>query len=272
MLAVAPISFDIATMDMFLPICSGGTLVIADRADAVDPYLLTHLLTEHDITCMQATPATWRMMVTSGWHGKKNLKMISGGEALPRELANDLIRLGGELWNCYGPTETTIYSAVLRIKSEPGIVPVGPPMPNTTFYVMDKMGRPLPPGVPGELYIGGRGVSSGYVARPELTAQRFVPDRFGSDPGGLLFCTGDLVRLVDGNEFEFFGRLDHQVKLRGFRIELGEIESVLRSHPSITDAVVVLREDIAGEPRLVAYVICPGSQIGAVELRECKLA
>jgi amino acid adenylation domain-containing protein len=268
MLAVAPISFDIATMDMFLPICTGGTLVIADRADAVDPFRLSHLLTEHDITCMQATPATWRMLVTSGWQGKKNLKMISGGEALPRELASNLLRLGGELWNCYGPTETTIYSAVLEIKLEAGIVPVGPPMPNTTFYVMDKLGQPLPPGVPGELYIGGKGVSPGYVARPELTAQRFVPDRFGPDPNAQLFCTGDLVRLVNGNEFEFFGRLDHQVKLRGFRIELGEIESVLRSHASITDAVVVLREDIPGEPRLVAYIICPGAQVGAVDLRE----
>ena len=268
MLAVAPISFDIATMDMFLPVCVGGTLFIADRADAVDPFRLTHLIAEHDITCMQATPATWRMLVTSGWHGKKNLKMISGGEALPRELANDLIRLGEELWNCYGPTETTIYSAVIRIKPESGIVPVGPPMPNTTFYVMDKLGKPLPPGVPGELYIGGKGVSPGYVARPELTAQRFVPDRFGSDPFGQLFCTGDLVRLVNGDEFEFFGRLDHQVKLRGFRIELGEIESVLRTHPSIKDAVVVLREDIAGEPRLVAYLVCPGPQVGAAELRE----
>lgn len=266
-LAVAPISFDIATMDMFLPICSGGTLVIADRADAVDPYRLAHLLTDHQITCMQATPATWRMLVTSGWQGKKNLKMISGGEALPRELANDLIRLGGELWNCYGPTETTIYSAVLKIESQPGIVPVGPPMSNTTFYVMDKMGQPLPPGVPGELYIGGKGVSPGYVARPELTAQRFVPDRFGPDPNGYLFCTGDLVRLVNGNEFEFFGRLDHQVKLRGFRIELGEIESVLRSHPSITDAVVVLREDNAGEPRLVAYIISGDLKVGALDLR-----
>ena len=267
-LAVAPISFDIATMDMFLPICSGATLIIAERSDAVDPFRLSHLIAEHNITCMQATPATWRMLVSSGWTGKKDLKMISGGEALPRELANHLIRLGGELWNCYGPTETTIYSAVLRVQNEPGIVPVGPPMANTAFYVMDRAGKPLPPGVLGELYIGGAGVSPGYVARPELNAERFLQDPMSSNPADRVFCTGDLVRLVNGNVFEFFGRLDHQVKLRGFRIELGEIESNLRSHESIRDAVVVLREDVPGEPRLVAYIICPGPTVGAVGIRE----
>ncbi len=270
-LAVAPISFDIATMDMFLPICSGGTLVIASRQDAVDPFRLAHLIKEHDITCMQATPVTWRMLVTSGWPGKRNLKMISGGEALPRELANDLLERGGELWNCYGPTETTIYSGVLRIQPEAGIVPVGPPIANTSFYVLDKGGQLLPPGVPGELFIGGLGVSPGYVARPELTAERFVPDRFASDPStstGSLFATGDLVRIVNGNQFEFYGRLDHQVKLRGFRIELGEIESVLRTHPAISDAVVVLREDLPGEPRLVAYVIGSEPPLAAAEIRE----
>jgi amino acid adenylation domain-containing protein len=266
-LAVAPISFDIATMDMFLPICSGGTLILASREDAVDPYRLARLLKEHDITFMQATPATWRMLVASGWIGKKNIKMITGGEAIARELANDLIRLGGELWNCYGPTETAIYSGVIRVKEGSGIVPVGGPIANTTFYVMDRAGYPLPPGVPGELYIGGVGVSPGYVARPELTAERFVPEIFGVEAGRSVFCTGDLVRIVNGNEFEFFGRLDHQVKLRGFRIELGEIETVLRSHPSLSDAVVVLREDIPGEPRLVAYVISE-EQVVAADLRD----
>ncbi len=267
-LAVAPISFDIATMDMFLPLCSGGTLVIASREDAVDPYRLAQLLKEHDITCLQATPATWRMLVSSGWNGKRNLKMISGGEALPRELANSLIRLGGELWNCYGPTETTIYSGVIRIEAGRGIVPVGPPIANTSFYVLDTAGHLVPPGVAGELCIGGVGVSPGYVARPDLTKQRFIPDRFASEEGGWLFKTGDLVRIVNGNQFEFFGRLDHQVKLRGFRIELGEIESVLRTHPSINDAAVILREDIPGEPRLVAYVICQNGPVGAAPLRE----
>ena len=267
-LAVAPISFDIATMDMFLPLCSGGQLVLASRQDAVDPNQLARLINKHEITLLQATPATWRMLVASGWKGSRKLKMISGGEALPRELANSLVRLGDELWNCYGPTETTIYSAVVRIFAGSGFVPVGPPMPNTSFYVMDQAGHPLPPGVPGELYIGGIGVSPGYVARPELTEQRFVPDAFGDQPGKTIFRTGDLVRLAPGNVLEFFGRLDHQVKLRGFRIELGEIESTLRSHPSLSDAVVILREDVPGEPRLVAYVIPNRKEVDAAELRE----
>jgi amino acid adenylation domain-containing protein len=269
-LAVAPISFDIATMDMFLPICSGGTLVIASRHDAVDPYRLAELLKDHDITCMQATPATWRLLITSGWSGKRNLKIISGGEALPRELANELLRRCSQLWNCYGPTETTIYSSVIRLEPDSGPVPIGPPIANTTLYVLDKAGNLVPPGVPGELYIGGCGVSPGYVARPELTEKRFVPDRFAPMHGTActLFATGDLVRLMHGSRFEFFGRLDHQVKLRGFRIELGEIEAILRTHPSVTDAVVTLREDLPGEPRLVAYVICPKSPVSAAALRE----
>ena len=274
-LAVAPISFDIATMDMFLPICSGGTLVIADRKDALDPYRLAQLIKDHDITFMQATPATWRMMIGSGWTGKRNLKMISGGEALPRELANDLLGRGGELWNCYGPTETAIYSGVIQIHREGGIVPLGPPIANTAFYILDKAGNLLPHGVAGELYIGGIGVSPGYINRPELNEQRFVPDRFTSEPlpaqgesPRLLFATGDMARIVNGNQLEFFGRLDYQVKLRGFRIELGEIESILRAHPAISDAVVVLREDIPGEPRLVAYVIFDGAPLAASALRE----
>ena len=266
-LAVAPISFDIATMDMFLPMATGGTLIVASRTDSVDPYRLAQLIEDHNVTCMQATPVTWRMLITSGWTGKPGLKMISGGEALPREQANDLIRVGGELWNCYGPTETTIYSAVLRIEAGSGIVPVGPPMANTSFYVMDAAGHPVPPGVPGELYIGGQGVSTGYVARPELTAERFVADRFGPDPKATVFRTGDLVRLTKDNYFEFFGRLDHQVKLRGFRIELGEIESTLRSHSAIADAVAILREDIPGEPRLVAYIVPKGRVADYEELR-----
>ena len=269
-LAVAPISFDIATMDMFLPICSGGTLVIASRHDSLNPYHLAQLIKRHDITFMQGTPATWRMLVAFGWSGKRNLKMISGGEALSRELANDLLDRGQELWNCYGPTETTIWSGLIRVKRESGVVPLGPPIANTAFYVMDKSGHLLPPGFAGELYIGGVGVSPGYVARPELTAQRFVPDPFGdssNDSNGLLFATGDIVRIIRGDQLEFLGRLDHQVKLRGFRVELGEIESIMRTHPSVTDAVVVLREDVPGDPRLVAYILCSDPHVGAAALR-----
>ncbi len=271
MLAVAPISFDIATMDMFLPLCAGGTVVIATRQDGWDPHRLKRLIREHDITCLQATPATWRMIVSSGWSGNRNLKMISGGEPLSRELANELICLGGELWNCYGPTETTIYSSVIRIQHGSDIVPLGPPLPNTRFYVMDPAGNLLPPGFAGELYIGGVCVSPGYVARPEETARRFVPDQLASPVDtstGSLFATGDLVQIVHGNRFQFFGRLDDQLKLHGFRVEPAEIECVLLTHPSVKDAAVILREDSPGDPRLAAYIIYSDSPVSRTALRE----
>lgn len=269
LLAITTISFDIATMDMLMPLASGATLVIADRFAAGDAFELARLLKENEITLMQATPFTWRLLVNSEWQGKADLRMISGGEALPRDLANQLLALGEELWNCYGPTETTIYSGAIRLEGEGGIVPIGPPVANTSFYVVDEAGRPLPPGVPGELCIGGVGVSSGYLERQELTARRFMRDSFSSEPEAMLFRTGDLVRVLDCQELEFMGRLDHQVKLRGYRIELAEIESVLRSCPAIENAAVILREDIAGEPRLVAYVtLANGDQLQAKEIRK----
>ncbi|HEY4051798.1 MAG TPA: amino acid adenylation domain-containing protein, partial [Acidobacteriaceae bacterium] len=252
MLALATISFDMSVLDMFLPLVAGGTVVVADRHAASDPERLAKLLETHKITVLQTTPVTWRLLASSGWYGKRDLKMLSGGEALPRQLAEQLLQLGGDLWNCYGPTETTVYSSNLRIAHGDGIVHVAPPMANTTFYVMDEAGNPLPEGVAGELYIGGAGVSRGYLERPELNEERFVADPF--DPSEKIFRTGDLARIVDRGELELFGRLDHQVKLRGYRIELGEIESVMRTHPAVSNAVVVLRKDVSDEPMLVAYV------------------
>ncbi len=268
LLAVSPISFDIATMEMFLPLVAGGTLVVGDRFLAADPLRLAAAIKRFDITCQQATPITWRLLVSSGWEGKRDLKVITGGEALPRDLANQVARLVAELWNCYGPTETTIWSGALRIQSEEGVVPVGPPIANTRFYVLDETGRLLPPGVPGELYIGGTGVGAGYLDRPQLTRQRFLPDPFAPVQGARMFRTGDLVRLINGNEFEFFGRLDHQVKLRGYRIELGEIESVLRTFPGIADAVAALWDSGPGEPYLVAYVTVDHSQPDLRQVRD----
>jgi amino acid adenylation domain-containing protein len=272
LLAVAPISFDAATMEMFLPLVAGGTLVVGDRFIAADPLRLAETIKRLDITVQQATPITWRLLASSGWEGKHDLKVITGGEALPRDLANHLLRLVAELWNCYGPTETTIWSGALRIQSEQRAVPVGPPIANTTFYVLDETGRLLPPGVPGELYIGGIGVGAGYLDRPQLTMQRFLPDPFRALPGSRMFKTGDLVRLINGNEFEFFGRLDHQVKLHGYRIELGEIESVLRTLPGIVDAVAALCESGPGEPYLVAYVTVSTRQpdMGQPDLRQVR--
>jgi thioesterase domain-containing protein/acyl carrier protein len=249
---------------------AGGTLVVADRLISADPLRLAAMLERFEITVLQATPVTWRLLASSGWKGKRHLKMICGGEALSRDLADQLLCLGGELWNCYGPTETTIWSGALRVQSQPGVVTVGPPIANTTFYVLDDLGRLLPPGVPGELFIGGIGVSPGYVDRPELTQQRFLPDPYAPLPGARMFKTGDLVRLVNTNEFEFFGRLDHQVKLRGYRIELGEIESVLRTFPGIENAVAVLWDRGPGEPYLAAYVTVNHEKTHQPDLRQVR--
>jgi amino acid adenylation domain-containing protein len=268
LLAIAPISFDIATMEMFLPLVAGGTLVVGDRFIAADPLRLAAAFKRFEITFQEASPVTWRLLVSSGWEGKHDLRVITGGEALPRDLANQLQCLVAELWNGYGPTETTIWSGALRIQTEEGVVPVGPPIANTTFYVLDETGRLLPPGVPGELYIGGVGVAAGYLDRPQLTMQRFLPDPFVPAPDSRMFRTGDLVRLINGNEFEFFGRLDHQVKLRGYRIELGEIESVLRTFPGIADAVAALCESGPGEPYLIAYVTVKQEQPDLRQVRD----
>ena len=260
MLGVATISFDIALMDMFLPLASGATLVVAAEDDTKEPVRLAQLLERERITCMQATPATWRMLMASGWAGKPGLKMLSGGETLPRDLADALIRRDGdeygELWNSYGPTETTIYSSFFRVEDGSGAVPIGPPTANTKFYIADPAGNLLPPDVAGELYIGGDGVALGYFERDQLTAAKFIDDPWSVETTQKLFRTGDAARVREDGALDFFGRLDSQVKLRGYRIELGEIESILRSHASVRDAAVVLREDAPGEPWLVAYVVC----------------
>jgi amino acid adenylation domain-containing protein len=263
LLALATISFDIALMDMFLPIASGATLVVASEPDTRDPARISRLLEQESITFMQATPATWRMLVASGWKGKKGLRMLSGGEALPRDLAESLLHTdghqgdsdAGELWNSYGPTETTIYSSFTRVRSGSGPVPIGPPLANTTFYIGDPAGNLLPPEVAGELYIGGDGVALGYYERPQLNSTKFIVNPWTENSKQRLFRTGDAACIREDGLVDFYGRLDSQVKLRGYRIELGEIESVLRTHPAVKDAAVVLREDVEGEPWLVAYLI-----------------
>ena len=178
---------------------------------------------------MQATPATWRLLLDAGWTGSAQLKVLCGGEALPRELAQQLLARAAAVWNLYGPTETTIWSAVSKVEPGDGPVPIGRPIANTQLYLLDRHLQPVPIGVPGELYIGGAGVARGYLNRPELTAEQFIPHPFSDEPGARLYKTGDLARYLPDGNLEFLGRLDHQVKLRGFRIELGEIEAVLSS-------------------------------------------
>jgi len=264
LLGVTTISFDISILELLLPLTTGAQLSVATREQAFDAAELKRLLQAQDITLMQATPTTWRMLVESGWEGKSNLRILCGGEALTSDLARKLLPRCAELWNMYGPTETTIWSSIDRVTSSERIS-LGAPIANTQFFVVHEQGQPVATGESGELWIGGEGVACGYLNRPELTAEKFIPDRFSSLPGARLYRTGDEVRLRPDGSLEFIGRLDHQVKLNGFRIELGEIESNLAAIGGISQAVVLLREDRPGERRLVAYYT------GSAELSSSQL-
>src|SRR5258708_37657771 len=256
LLAVTSISFDIAALELYLPWSHGAQMVVAGRRDSIDPHELQQLIKEHGATIMQATPATWRALLNAQWKPPAGLKILCGGEALPADLAVRLAEQGESLWNLYGPTETTIWSACVEIERDAADATVhasiGRPIANTQIYLLDEYGEPVPVGAVGEIYIGGAGVARGYLNRPDLTAERFVGDPFGGTEGRM-YKTGDVARyLADGN-IEFLGRNDRQVKIRGFRIELGEIEARLAEHPAVGEAVWSGGEDTAGEKRLVAY-------------------
>lgn len=252
LLAVTTFSFDIAGLELYLPLVSGAQVVIAPRSAVFDGNALAKLIHASQITVMQATPATWRLLLESGWHGTPGLKILCGGEALTSDLADHLLATGAEVWNLYGPTETTIWSTLQRVTSQDTHVSIGRPIANTQVHVLDEYGQPVPPGVAGELCIGGDGLARGYLHREQLTAERFISSPFHD--GKRLYRTGDLARrLLDGS-LEYIGRVDHQVKLRGFRVELGEIEAALERQRDITQGVVVLREDKAGDQQLTAYI------------------
>jgi len=255
LLAVTTVSFDIAGLELFLPIYVGGEVVISQTP--ADLPALLHDLETVKPTVLQATPALWQMLISAGWQGDSSMTALCGGEALTPQLASVLAPRVKTLWNMYGPTETTIWSSVLRVDIAQGAeegtsIPVGGPIRNTTFYVLDSQREPLPIGVAGELYIGGSGLAQGYLHRPDLTSERFVNASFLN--GQRLYRTGDLVRRRRNGTLEFLGRVDFQVKLRGFRIELGEIEHALRQQLELAECVVILRED-ASQKELVAYVV-----------------
>ena len=254
LLAVTTLSFDIAGLEMWLPLTVGARLVIASRTDVLDGQQLMDLMETHGVTVLQATPATWRLLLEAGWSGRATLKALCGGEALQRDLAQSLCERVGELWNVYGPTETTIWSTVHRVRDPYKPIPVGHPIANTQVYVLEPSGEPAPIGVVGELCIGGEGVARGYRRRPELTAEKFVTLPLATGPVRV-YRTGDMARLRADGELEFLGRRDTQVKVRGYRIELGEIEAVLATHPGVKECVVVVREDTPGDQRLVGYVV-----------------
>jgi amino acid adenylation domain-containing protein len=268
LLAVTTLAFDIAGLEIYLPLAVGARIVLAGRAAAADGKRLAAHLRDSGATVMQATPATWRLLLAAGWTGQPGLTALCGGEALPAELARQLLPRVGALWNLYGPTETTIWSALGPVAGvSSGAVPIGRPIANTSLHLLDRRLQPVPAGVVGEVYIGGEGLARGYLRRPALTAERFLPDPW-ADPrenGARLYRTGDLARRLPAGEIEFLGRADHQVKVRGFRVEPGEIEAALGRHPAVAQAVVVLRE---GD--LVAYVVAAEpavANVGAGNLR-----
>ncbi|EYF04556.1 Long-chain-fatty-acid--CoA ligase [Chondromyces apiculatus DSM 436] len=257
LLAVTTISFDIAAMELYLPLITGASVVVADRDSAADGASLQRMLATHEISSMQATPATWRLLLASGWKASANLTVFCGGEALPTTLSRQLLENAKAVWNLYGPTETTIWSALAPVthaaSPQLAVEPIGVPIDNTTIYILDRGLRLVPPGVIGDVHIGGDGLARGYLDRPGLTAERFVPDPFGS--GARLYRTGDQGRFLADGRIEFVARGDKQLKIRGFRIEPGEIEAALKKHSGVSDCVVLGRDDMGSEKALVAYVV-----------------
>jgi amino acid adenylation domain-containing protein len=270
LLAITTTSFDIAGLELLLPLWTGATVVIADRETARDARKLRQMLESSAIDLLQATPATWRLLLEAGGRGDRKLRMLCGGEALSPALADRLLAVGGELWNMYGPTETTVWSSLQKI--EPGYdrITIGRPIDNTQMYILDGSLRSLPADQEGEIWIGGAGLARGYHGRPQLTAERFVQNPTGPQ-GDRLYRTGDLGRQLPDGRFECLGRIDHQVKIRGFRIELGEIETVLRRVAGVNETLVVADHADDGDARLIAYWVGPAKRTSLIAAAERSL-
>ena len=269
LLSVTTLSFDISVLEVFLPLSTGACVVVVPGEAIYDSTALMQQVGTNDITVMQATPATWQMLIAAGWQGDKQLKVLCGGEAMPKDLAKWLTQHVGRVWNMYGPTETTVWSTIREVTPDTDVITVGLPIANTQTYILDKNLEPVPVGVVGELYIGGDGVTHGYLKQPELTAEKFIPDPFSGRAGATMYKTGDQARFLTDGQIDFLGRADFQVKVRGYRIELGEIESVLNNYPDVLQAVVIVREDIPNDKRLVAYLIPrTEAQLDTAELRQ----
>ncbi|MGZ5075413.1 MAG: amino acid adenylation domain-containing protein [Methylobacter sp.] len=271
LLAITTVSFDIAGLELFLPLINGARIVLISHANAADAAFLQETIDQSGITLLQATPATWRLLLNGGWQGSTGLKALCGGEALTTDLSEQLVGSVGELWNLYGPTETTIWSTCRFIHDSRGELysfeSIGKPIDNTQIYILDAQLQPVPQGIPGEIYIGGAGVTRGYLNRPEMTAERFVPDPFSDQVGARMYKTGDLAcRLADGS-IDYLGRNDFQVKIRGFRIEIGEIEITLRQHPQLREVAVGVYEPAPGDKRLAAYLVAD-NELAPSELRD----
>lgn len=249
--AVATYTFDISVLDFFTPLISGATLVIGSKDMVFDGAKLIKKLEQDNITVMQATPATWRLLIESGWKGNKGFKILCGGEAWSRELADQLLDKCDSLWNMYGPTETTIWSMMNQIHSGKNRITLGKEIPNTSIYILDDDMKEVPHGEIGELYIGGIGVAKGYYNNSELTNKNFFANPFNKKDSSRIYKTGDLVKYNENNELEYIGRKDFQVKIRGFRIELEEIEALVQKHPNVNQAVAHVYSGVEQEDKRI---------------------
>jgi len=264
-LAITTVSFDIAVSELILPLTVGAKMVMVTREVASDGAQLLRTIHDHNVTFIDATPGTWRLLLAAGWQGTPGLTAICTGEAMPLDLAQSLTERCARVWNGYGPTETTVWSSFYELPRDIKRVLIGRPVANTAAYVLDSNGQPVPIGVKGELFIGGECVTRGYHNRPELTAERFLSDPFR--PGSRMYRSGDVVRYLPDGNIECLGRNDNQVKLRGYRIELGEIETALAEHHAVRQAVVVVHSQ-NDDQRLVAYLTASNGSLHQGEVRE----
>lgn len=254
LLSITTISFDIAGLELFLPLITGATVVIANHETTRDGQKIVELLESKKITILQATPTTWQMLLDSGWEKSLPIKALCGGEAMPLNLARKIIARCSSLWNMYGPTETTVWSTVKQIKAEDELITVGSPIANTQIYLLDEHRNLVPDGMIGEIVIGGDGVAQGYWNRPELTAEKFITDPFSTVANATLYRTGDLGKKLPNGEFQCLGRIDHQVKIRGHRIELGEIEASINTLPGVKLSAVIVSNHLGNEEKIIAYI------------------
>jgi amino acid adenylation domain-containing protein len=266
LLAVTTLSFDIAVLELYLPLICGSSLYIASKEEAMDGHSLAEILRKENISVMQATPSTWRLLLASGWKGEKNFKVLCGGEPFPKDLVNTLVPINKEVWNMYGPTETTVWSSCKKLSMNKNIVSIGRPIDNTSIYILDDNLKPLPIGTSGNMFIGGAGLAVGYFGQKDLTDEKFVPNPFRTNEK--MYDTGDLARFHSDGEIECLGRNDGQVKVRGYRIELSEIEVVISSLGIVEECVVITREDRPGDVRIVAYLRSSSSaELNPLEIR-----
>lgn len=267
--AATTVSFDIAVLELLLPLTIGARIALASRATARTPQNMAKLLREKSVTIAQGAPTSWRLLVDSGWKGQDNLKILCGGEAFPRDLANELVRRVPAVWNMYGPTETTVWSTIHLVTAGSDPVPIGRPIHNTQIYILDSNLKPVPPGELGEIFIGGDGLARGYLNKPDVTSERFIQNPIPDQSSRRIYRTGDLGRFLPNGDIQYEGRCDHQIKIHGVRVEPEEIEKPILEYSGVKQCLVVARADAAGDKRLVGYIVPrPGETIQSQQLRQ----